>query len=134
MAYFPSQKRGRPRARPRVQWVERQQTCRSYLIKIMDQLGVLDSLQTRGKDDLGNNEDGMNDSVTSNDNSRPNTPQASGDTDTGGRPLALLIRYLLEEIVTELKLSFPSVVPSHALNITNNDLNDEFDMSVNELP
>ncbi|KAK4007399.1 hypothetical protein OUZ56_012556 [Daphnia magna] len=55
----------------------------------MDQLGVLDSLQTRGKDDLGNNEDGMNDSVTSNDNSRPNTPQASGDTDTGGRPLAV---------------------------------------------
>jgi hypothetical protein len=33
-------------------------------------------------------EDGRNDS-TSNDNSRPNTPQASGDTDTGGRTLSV---------------------------------------------
>ncbi|KZS10266.1 Uncharacterized protein APZ42_025314 [Daphnia magna] len=38
---------------------------------------------------------------------------------------------LLEEIVTELKSSFPSIVSSHAFNIANNDLNDQFDMSVN---
>ncbi|KZS02099.1 Uncharacterized protein APZ42_000999 [Daphnia magna] len=41
---------------------------------------------------------------------------------------------LLEEIVKELKSSFPSVVSSHALNIANNNFNDELDMSVNELP
>ncbi|KAI9553714.1 hypothetical protein GHT06_021645 [Daphnia sinensis] len=41
---------------------------------------------------------------------------------------------LLEEMVTELKSSFPSVVSSHALNVANNDFNDEFDMSINESP
>ncbi|KAI9550879.1 hypothetical protein GHT06_000221 [Daphnia sinensis] len=41
---------------------------------------------------------------------------------------------LLQEIVAELKASFPSVVSSHALNVAkaNADYIDEFDMSINE--